>query len=283
MVLFKKRIEKIKRERRLPVFRKPQVPYVASRERHGPVIFDQFKTLRSALDELSPIYVKNDTLTMEQAGQQYGFTAYRTIIKSGVTTLTVPQHAIVDRGQLFVDDKFLGEINYLSNKSFQTRCDSVSSNLASGHCQVTLLVESHGRLMKVWDDKNRKGLRMPLLLNDIPLRQLDAFSVGPNASHYNEILASQSGLIPTDHFGSESLQHCNRTLQPILLRGFLNIDFQSPADTFLLVPEFLSRGNVTINSEWTFGKYDTRAGPQKFLIKEFINTFNDISLHSIQK
>ena len=199
-------------------------------------LFENLDNLSAPIHSAAPKY-------MEDIGQGYGYTLYRSRINGPRNEASLTLEPIHDRAHIFFD----GEL-----KSVYYRCKEPSADekikLSLGHSQsvdIDILVENMGRINygpKLLDRKGLKGVRFgnqyhfgwdiyPLPMGDL------------SGLRYEAIDTLKQGA-------------------PVFLRGELNIEGE-PCDTFIKLDGF-TKGFVCINGI-NIGRYFNTEGPQKTL------------------
>lgn len=177
------------------------------------------------------------TMSMEELGQDFGYTLYRTTLRGPFTGLTLELGRVRDRAIVFLDGKQLGIVERSRRK------DEMPLSLKAGEtATLDILVENMGRInygTKLFD---KKGL-------------LDGVRLGP-LFHFGW----EMYCLPMEDLSG--LRWGEAAEGPRFLRGTLTID-EAPKDTFLRLDSF-TRGFVLVNG-FNIGRYYTPAGPQKTL------------------
>ena len=177
--------------------------------------------------------------TMEQLGQDFGFTLYRTTIQGPIEPLPLCFGELHDRAIIFVNGKCVGI------KERDRRDDPVTIALDFGESAVLdILVENMGRVNYGINLLDKKGI-----LGGVRLGQRYHFGW----EMYPLTMDDLSGLVFQEQKAFDS---------PVFLRGNLHLD-QEPADTFVRLDGF-HKGFVVVNG-FNIGRYYNPAGPQKTL------------------
>ena len=198
-------------------------------------LLDQVKALAEPIHGAMP-------KTMEQLGQDFGFTLYSTTLRGPFTDLPLDLGRVHDRATVYLNGKYMGLWERTRRK------DEIRLTLGMGEtAKLDILVENLGRVnygTKLFD---RKGL-----LEGVRLGQ--QFHFGWDM--YCLTMEDLSGLAWRPEGTGD------RAGQPLFLRGCLKIDGE-PADTFLRVPE-ADKGFCVVNG-FNIGRFWNTAGPQKTL------------------
>lgn len=180
------------------------------------------------------------TKTMEQLGQDFGYTLYATTLRGPFTALPLELGRVHDRALVYVDGKQAGIWERSRKKG------NVVLSLAVGEtARLEILVENLGRV-----NYGNKLLDCKGLLDGVRLGS--QFHFGWDM--YCLTMENMSGLAwqPAEAWNG----------LPQFLWGSLHIE-GTPRDTFLRLPEF-SKGFCMVNG-FHIGRYWNTAGPQKTL------------------
>ena len=180
--------------------------------------------------------------TMEQLGQDFGYTLYSTTLRGPFTDLPLGLGRVHDRATIYLNGKYMG----LWERS--RRKDEIRLSLGMGEtAKLQVLVENMGRVnygTKLFD---RKGL-------------LDGVRLGQQF-HFGWDMY----CLTMEDFTKLSWRPegtADRAGQPLFLRGDLVIGGE-PADTFIRVPD-ADKGFCVVNG-FNLGRYWNTAGPQMTL------------------
>ena len=213
----------------------PKAAYGTLRLTEEAFLLEQVKALAEPIHAAMP-------KTMEQLGQDFGFTLYSTTLRGPFTNLPLDLGRVHDRATIYLNGKYMG----LWERT--RRRDEIRLTLGMGEtARLDILVENLGRVnygTKLFD---RKGL-----LEGVRLGQ--QFHFGWDM--YCLTMEDLSGLSWRKEGGSD------RTGQPLFLKGCLKIE-ETPADTFLWIPE-ADKGFCVVNG-FNIGRFWNTAGPQKTL------------------
>ena len=193
--------------------------------------------LLSQVEALATPVLAAQTKTMEELGQDFGYTLYRTTLRGPFTDLTLELGRVHDRAIVFLDGNQIGIVERSRRK------DEMRLSLKAGEtAKLEILVENMGRVNYGTKLVDKKGL-------------LDGVRLGPQCHFgwemYRLPMEDLSGL----HWGDSAEG-------PRFLRGRLEIS-DVPRDTFLRLDGF-TKGFVVVNG-FNIGRYYNAAGPQKTL------------------
>ena len=206
---------------------------------YGNLTLTEQAELFENLDKLSSPVRAAFPKTMEQLGQDFGFTLYRTTVKGPIEPLPLCFGELHDRAIVFVNGKFIGI------KERDRRDDEIVISLDFGESAVVdILVENMGRVNYGINLLDKKGI-----LGGVRLGQRYHFGW----EMYPMTMDDLSGLTFAPEHGFAG---------PAFLRGNLHLDFP-PKDTFIRLDGF-TKGFVTVNG-FNIGRYYNPAGPQKTL------------------
>ena len=204
---------------------------------YGPVRLTEQAALLPQADRLTTPIRSAQTQTMEQLGQDFGFTLYRTTLRGPFTGVPLELGRVHDRAVVFLDGKHIGTVERSRRK------DPMPLTLAAGQtAMLEILVENMGRVNYGSKLLDKKGL-------------LDGVRLDMQYHFGWEMLC-----LPMEDL--HGLQWSDTADGPRFLRGSLTID-DAPKDTFLRLDHF-TRGFVLING-FNIGRFYTPAGPQKTL------------------
>lgn len=206
---------------------------------YGSLTLTEQAELFDNLDALSVPVKAAFPKTMEQLGQDFGFTLYRTIVHGPVEPLPLCFGELHDRAIVFVNGNFVGI------KERDRRDDEITISLGFGESAVVdILVENMGRVNYGIHLLDKKGI-----LGGVRLGQRYHFGW----EMYPMTMDDLSGLSYAPEHGFT---------KPTFLRGNLHLD-EAPKDTFIRLDGF-TKGFVTVNG-FNIGRYYNPAGPQKTL------------------
>ena len=204
---------------------------------YGHVRLTEQAALLPQADRLTTPIRSAQTQTMEELGQDFGFTLYRTTLRGPFSGVNLELGRVHDRAVVYLDGKHIGTVER------SRRRDTMPLKLAAGEtAKLEILVENMGRVnygAKLFDKKG--------LLDGVRLDMQYHFGW-------------EMFCLPMDDLSG--LQWSDTADGPRFLRGSLHID-ETPKDTFLRLDHF-TRGFVLING-FNVGRYYTPAGPQKTL------------------
>ncbi|WP_410626708.1 glycoside hydrolase family 35 protein [Amycolatopsis sp. cmx-8-4] len=218
--------------------------------------------LLDALDALSVTHTASKPMTMEQLGQNFGFTAYSfDIARARTYVLSIP--GVRDRAQVFTDGV---ERGVLERESGVT---SMVLRVARPSTTVTVLVENLGRINYGPELADAKGVLGDILLDGAPVD--------------GEITMRPLPLDNVDTVDFATAKPAEHDIAgPVLLTGELLLD--EVGDTFVSLPGF-SKGLVWVNG-FNLGRYWDR-GPQHTLylpgplLRRGSNAFRVLELHHV--
>ena len=204
---------------------------------YGPVRLTEQAALLPQADRLTAPIRSAQTQTMEQLGQDFGFTLYRTTLRGPFTGVPLELGRVHDRAVVYLDAKHIGTVERSRRK------DPMPLTLAAGQtARLEILVENMGRVNYGSKLLDKKGL-----LDGVRLDMQYHFGW-------------EMYCLPMEDL--TGLQWSESASGPRFLRGKLTID-DAPKDTFLRLDHF-TRGFVLING-FNIGRFYTPAGPQKTL------------------
>ncbi|XP_044116633.1 beta-galactosidase-1-like protein 2 [Neovison vison] len=174
-------------------------------------------------------------------GQSYGYILYETVITtSGL--LTTKNH-VQDRGQVFLDENFLGIFDRSTDQLTIPKKMVYNNNPT-----LRILVENQGRLAYGQDiNKERKGITGDIYLNKSPLRNFKIHSLDMKTKFIQRDLPNIWKPAVFKHRG------------PAFFLGILRIG-NDPRDTFIKM-EGWTKGVIFINGK-NLGRY-WNIGPQE--------------------
>ena len=180
--------------------------------------------------------------TMEQLGQDFGFTLYSTTLRGPFTDLPLDLGRVHDRATVYLNGKYMGLWERTRRK------DEIRLTLGMGEtAKLDILVENLGRVnygTKLFD---RKGLLEGVRLGQQFHFGWDMYCL--TMEDFTKLSWRPEGT-------------ADRAGQPLFLRGDLVIE-GTPADTFIRVPD-ADKGFCVVNG-FNLGRYWNTAGPQMTL------------------
>ncbi len=201
-------------------------------------LFDNLENLSSPVASPTPKY-------MEDLGQAFGYTLYRSTVNGPRDDWQLHIDTVHDRAQIFLDGAPRAVFERW-NPAGQALAD-IRLPLSDGESvRLDILVENMGRVNyghKLWDRKGIHGVRF----------------------HLQQHFGWEMYPLPMTDLSSLQFKELNMEsaiTHPTFLRGILQIA-ASPKDTFLRLDGF-TKGFVTVNGI-NIGRYFNPAGPQKTL------------------
>ena len=214
----------------LTVFDSPKAAY-------GKVELTQQAALLPQADRLAVPVRAAQTKTMEELGQDFGFTLYRTTLRGPFSGASLELGRVHDRAQVFLNGRHIGTVER------SRRRDAMPLQLAAGEtARLEILVENMGRVNYGSKLLDKKGL-----LDGMRLSQQYHFGWE---------------MLPLPMEDLSALEWTDQADGPRFLRGRLTVG-ETPRDTFLKLPGF-TKGFVLING-FNIGRYYNLAGPQRTL------------------
>ncbi len=207
---------------------------------YGKVELNESVGLFDSLSEFGEPITAPMPLTMEEAGQDFGYILYSTVISGSLSPRNLIFPQLHDRAHIFIDGKFVGLRDRLG-----TTCEIQIGSEPDAPRRIDILVENLGRINYGIKTFDKKGI-----IGGIRLGQTFHFGW-------------QTTTLPMDNFsklafkGGEDFDG-----QPRFYRGKFIIDGQ-PQDTFI-APEGFHKGFIVING-FNLGRYWNDKGPQKTL------------------
>ena len=214
---------------------------------YGDVALTECADLFENLDRIaSPVHSASPKF-MEDLGQSYGYTLYRSTLKGPHEEGGLVVENVHDRAQIFFDGKLQGIYTRWAPPKAE---ELVPVNLGKGDSvRLDILVENMGRVNYGPKIRDRKGINAVRLGYAAIQRHFgwDMYS-----------LPMEDELAKLTFLPVEKESYAN----PTFFRGTLNIT-DTPADTFIRLDGF-HKGFVKING-FNLGRYFNDAGPQKTL------------------
>lgn len=205
-----------------------------SPQTYGEIALRESVSLFDTLPDISEKVESVAPLSMEDIGQSYGFTLYRTTInRSG--PLTFHADAIHDRARIYMNGRYVTTTD--KNDAHQ----HVTLNFPAGSNTLEILVENMGRVNYGEHLSDKKGITKNIWL-------------GEQYWFGWEIYPIELEILPKNYSGTDQRF-------PRFYRGHFHVD--ELADTYVDTARF-TKGNVFING-FNLGRYWNTAGPQKRL------------------
>lgn len=202
---------------------------------YGSVKMDQSVDLFSALEMISQPVRRANPETMEELGQNYGFTLYRTTLTGPYEKAPLTIQEVRDRALVFVDKKYQGIIDRWDNTS-------VEIEIPAGDVQIDILVENMGRI--------NYG---PLIYDSKGITQGVRFQ-------YQFLFDWEIYSLPLDNLEKLSFSEQEASENPRFHKGTFQVD--EIGDTFVELPGW-KKGVVFVNG-FNLGRY-WEIGPQETL------------------
>ena len=212
----------------------PETPQKA----YPPVRLTETAPLLGNLGALSAPIESERPLTMEEAGQDYGFILYRAKIPAAEKELPLKLGDVHDRAQIFVDGELVGVVDRREGRQAK-----ITVPAHGREATLDVLVENMGRVnygRRVLDNKGIVG-RVT-----VGGREITGFTVFP---------------LPLRDLGGLRYEEGAAAGCPVFYRGALTVD-DEPCDTFIDMTGF-GKGCVFVNG-FNLGRY-WEIGPQTSL------------------
>ncbi len=207
---------------------------------YGKVTMTESALLFDSIDKISEKIHVPAPKFMEEIGQDFGYTLYKTKLSGPVDGWELSIDKVHDRAEIFVDCSKRGVFERWNDEK-----PKINIPLAKGEsAELSILCENMGRVNygpRIRDMKGIKGVRFG------------------NQYHFDWDMYP---LDMKDLSALEFTQAQGTVDSPAFLRGSLYIEGE-PCDTFLRLDSF-TKGFVLINGI-NIGRYFTPAGPQKTL------------------
>ncbi len=219
----------------------PAPPAPVRHAAYGDITFTHSARLADVLDSFGAAVIGPNTKTMEQLGQDVGYTWYSTTLTGPFEELPLGFGGLHDRAHIYLNGQLQGIVER------DRRADQVKIGLAKGEsAKLDILVENMGRINYgpvMFDEKGILGgvrlgqqYHFGWAMHTLPMEDLSALPYGEGVPAFD---------------GSA-----------VFLKAKLHIEGQ-PADTFLAMDGF-GKGFVTVNG-FNLGRYYNAAGPQRTL------------------
>ncbi len=209
---------------------------------YGKLALTKKAPLFSNIDNISEKKTCAAPLTMEQAGQDFGFIMYSTTLTGPMEKRYLCFGNVRDRATVFID----GEKKSIFYRNAEENGDQVWIELKKGESlKLDVLVENCGRVNYGPELFDKKGI-----VGGIRLEQM--FHYGWDI--YSMTMDDLSGLVYQDETADDN--------RPAFLKGELEIN-EEPCDTFIRLDGF-HKGFVVVNG-FNIGRYWNDKGPTKTL------------------
>ena len=195
-----------------------------------------FASLFETKDIISSPIISANPKYMEDIGQDYGYTLYRTEINGPFYNQPLKMYGMRDRAIVFLDGKRLGvlENGYKHDEIF------LNDTTNSAHT-LEILTENMGRVNYGMNVGDKKGLNKVML----DMQHLFGWEI-----------------YPINMKNTDSLVKTENVSVPAFFKCTLNIT-ENPCDTFL-TPSGFTHGFICVNGK-NIGRYHNKRGPQKSL------------------
>ncbi len=204
---------------------------------YGTVELTEFAPLLPQAERLATPILSAHPQTMEELGQDFGYTLYRTTLRGPLTEMPLELGRVHDRAQVFLNGRHIGTVER------SRRRDGMRITIPRGEtARLEILLENMGRVNYGTRLLDRKGLP-------------DGVRLGQQYHFGWEMLP-----LPMEDF--RNLQWGGAGEGPTFLRGTFVLD-EPPKDTFLKLEGF-TRGFAVLNG-FNLGRFYNPAGPQKTL------------------
>jgi beta-galactosidase len=222
------------------------LPRVTPKKQYGDVYFTERAALLDSLNQLSNPVQSQTPLSMEEAGQGYGFIVYETVIKGAYGKQTITVQDVHDRGQIYLNGEYAGLVERIGGRS------SIEVDISAEETKLQIVVENMGRVNYGPFLKDFKGITEGVRAGNqflygwtiypLPLKDLSALTFSSDKAKENH---------------------------PYLHRGTLNIE--EAEDTFIDMSGW-TKGVVFVNGHnlgryWEIGPQQTLYVPAPFLQK----------------
>ncbi|WP_410597305.1 glycoside hydrolase family 35 protein [Amycolatopsis sp. lyj-23] len=233
----------------------PREPLLAGQT----VPLTRMSPLLDLLDVLAVPVTATAPRTMEQLGQNFGFTAYAfTAATAGPAVLSIS--GVRDRAQVLVDGVERGILDR------ETAVTTMTLRVPRPGCRVVVLVENLGRVNYGLELADRKGILGDILLDGRPVEGVTMYP----------LLLDTLADVPFDQVLDGDVNG------PLLAHGTFTVEI--PGDTFVALPGF-GKGAVWVNG-FNLGRYWDR-GPQRTLylpgplLRPGTNDLHVLELHHV--
>lgn len=223
-----------------------ELPEPIPKKAYGMVEMIEKVNLFDVLERISEPVKKAEPVTMEKAGQNYGFILYRTFMQGPHDMAPLSIRGIRDRALIFVNGNFRGIID-------RWKENTIDISIPEDGAQIDILVENLGRVNygpHLYDPKGiLEGVRFSYqFLSDWTIYPLPM-------DNLEQLEFKEEDLGLTDEFTRKS-----DISQPAFYRGTFHVD--EAADTFIHLPGWV-KGFVVVNG-FNIGRY-WEIGPQETL------------------
>lgn len=203
---------------------------------YGALRLQHFASLTDNLENISEKICSSAPKYIEDIGQDYGYTLYRTHIKGPFYNQPLYLHGMKDRALVYLDGKLLGVI-----ENGYKADELILNDESNAEHVLEILTENMGRVNYGMHVGDRKGLNKVMLDS----QHLFGWEIYPLN------MRSLEKLTPAPADGKSGFY-----------KGSLHID-GTPCDTFLR-PDGFTHGFICVNGI-NIGRYHNQRGPQKTL------------------
>ncbi len=213
----------------------------SEKKAYGKLALTESASLFDLLGEVYPAVHTAAPKYMEDIGQSYGYTVYRTTVVGPKDESTLNFEAVHDRAVVYIDGKKVGTIER------GAKADTITMpKLEDGETlELTIVNENMGRVNYGPKLRDRKGV------------------VGIRLGYQHQYGWDMYAVEDTDKLAEIAYSECSGGVDGMtVLRGNLKIDGK-PCDTFVKLDGF-HHGIVIVNG-FNLGRYYNDAGPQKTL------------------
>ncbi|WP_028389771.1 glycoside hydrolase family 35 protein [Bacillus cihuensis] len=234
-----------------------KLPIIIPKKQYGEVQFMERVALLDSLNHLSTPQHSQAPLTMEYYGQDYGFIVYETVIKGAYGKQTMTVQNVHDRGQVYLNGKYVGLVDRISGDS------RIDVDITEEETTLQIIVENMGRINYGPFLVDFKGITEGVRMGN---QFLFDWTVYP---------------IPLNEINHLQFSNCEtKENHPYFHRGILTIN--EVADTFIDVSNW-TKGVVFVNGHnlgryWEIGPQQTLYVPAPFL-REGENEIILLELH----
>jgi len=190
---------------------------------YGPVHLDASLPLFDALDMISQPVQRANPETMEELGQDYGFTLYRTFINGPKEKSPLSIQDVRDRALVFVNQTYQGVIDRWDDQTLEIE-------IPEGGAQLDILVENLGRVNygpQLYDVKGiTRGVRFQYqflfdwTIYTLPMDNLDQLRFEENTGKTNTNPRFYKGTFQVDDIGDTFVELPGWKKGVVFVNGF---------------------------------------------------------------